>query len=921
MTLSAPTVPLPIDVELYAGGDWRTVNTDVQWRSAMTIGYGLPNEANSVQPCSLTGLLLGNSSGNYDPSNAVGAYYGTIGRNTPVRVSIRSDVDSFTRTVANGWGTSDSGDAYNLTFAGTGNSASSFAVGSGNGTQTVASTASFCAAATTATWGDVDVAVTVSVLNGVAVTGGNIEPAGIMLRGVGATFYLVKFAITTTGAVTIQILDSNGFSLDGPIVIANVTHTATSIRVRAQAEGQTLRAKAWDPAGPEPSGWWQEVNYYESIVRAGALALNAPGYVGIRSGVATGNTNTHPIVFTYDNLVVRVPRFAGWGFLQPTTDISGKDKTVAVTAGSVLRQLSQGQLPIASPLRHDIPTLPNLLAYWACEDGAAAPSFASAVPGGQPMQIASGAPQLASDSSFVGSAPLPVNNNSYWLGYTGSTDNQGIVQVRFLCKFPAAGTLTNGTVIARVHTIGSVVRWDIVYSTGGALECRVYDSNGVELAGSPFGLASFGVDGDNFRIGLSLEPSGVDIAAQIQAYQQGAPTSGASSFTVPSQGVATCYAVAIGPPGNSLSSCVIGHITVENVFTNMNDLISQVNGFVGEDAGFRMSRLLSYAKIGLQFAGSATALTMLLGPQATDQLYNLIQTAATSDGALLYEPKGSATIAYKSGGGHAFGPADPVALALNRATHDLSTPPVATYDDQNLHNDVTVTQTDGSAIEVMQTTGPLSTSPPPVGVGSYATGVQTNLATPNEVADLASWILHLGVVPTARYPQISINLLRPGNAGLYWKALDVAPDDMISLAGQTPDTMLLLARGYTETLNSDTHMITYNCAPGEPYLCPILDDGVSRLDAGASNLSSGITATANSFGVNSTDGTVWTTSAGDLPLDIMMGGERMTIGGIANITSPQIFSSVTRSVNGVVKTHNTGEAITIAQPLDLALGR
>ena len=110
MTLGVPVAPsVPIDVELYAGGDWRTVNGDVLWRSPMQISYGPPNEAPSVQPCSLTGLLLDNrptvanpSAGSpYDPANPVGPYYGTIGRNTPVRVSIRSDVDSFSRTVAN----------------------------------------------------------------------------------------------------------------------------------------------------------------------------------------------------------------------------------------------------------------------------------------------------------------------------------------------------------------------------------------------------------------------------------------------------------------------------------------------------------------------------------------------------------------------------------------------------------------------------------------------------------------------------------------------------------------------------------------------------------------------------------------------------------------------------------------------------
>jgi hypothetical protein len=143
----------------------------------------------------------------------------------------------------------------------------------------------------------------------------------------------------------------------------------------------------------------------------------------------------------------------------------------------------------------------------------------------------------------------------------------------------------------------------------------------------------------------------------------------------------------------------------------------------------------------------------------------------------------------------------------------------------------------------------------------------------------------------------------------------------MSLDGQTPDTVLLLARGYTETLSSDTHQISWNEAPGEPYLCPVFDDGVSRWAAGASSLHAAITSTAVSFFVDSADGTLWTTAGGDLPLDIMVAGERMTVGAITGTSSPQVFSSVTRSVNGVVKSHVADEPVDIAQPLYYALGR
>nr|UXE44744.1 hypothetical protein Hi04_10k_c361_00008 [uncultured bacterium] len=55
---------------------------------------------------------------------------------------------------------------------------------------------------------------------------------------------------------------------------------------------------------------------------------------------------------------------------------------------------------------------------------------------------------------------------------------------------------------------------------------------------------------------------------------------------------------------------------------------------------------------------------------------------------------------------------------------------------------------------------------------------------------------------------------------------------------------------------------------------------------------------------------LWTTTAGDFPFDILVGGERMTVTSITGSSSPQTFT-VTRSVNGVVKAHSSGEAVNV----------
>lgn len=927
---------LPIYAEMYVNGDWVdfAANGDILQRANISITRGVADETATITPASQCTVTLdnkphaGETSGRYDPSDPGGLYYGSIGRNTPVRVGIGAEVDTFTRTVAAGsWGTNDSGDTYSYIASGA-NTTSAFAVAAGVGTHTVLHTtaASVSALTTNAFYGDVDVAVTVTVLSGTTVTGGQVEPANIIVRATDTThYYLFRVTIQPSGAVTGQWIDiASGTSLSS-VVTATVTHSAASLRVRAQVEGQTLRGKIWDASGAEPAGWLVTANYMDVVsTNNNVVALDVPGPVGVRSGVSSGNTNASPVVFSYDNLVVRVPRYAGWfASLVPSTDGSGQDKYVSGTVASVLRQLGQGSLAQQSTLRHDIPTLATLVAYWPCEDAVGASSFASAFPGGQPMFVQSGTqPQLASDSTFVGSAALPVNNGSYWIGKVNSYTPTGTAQVRALIKFPPAATLLDQTVLLRMHTTGTVIRWDVYYGAGGSLGVRAWDNTGTQVVDT--GPVGFSADGANVRIALSVTPSGGNLSCQLSTLAQGVnAAAGYFAFTVTGQSITNCYAVAIGPPGNNLATTVVGQVTVESSATDIFSLLAQFNAFVGETAVARLARLCSYNAIEFGYSGDRWAKPQTMAAQPIDTLLNLLSQCAISDGGVLYEAKGSPALMYRTGGAHTRGPTQAVVCALDRAQHQLSAAPAVTFDDLNLHNDYIYTRQNGSSYEAQQTTGPLSTAPPPNGVGVYQTTQSVSCQSDATLQDLATWALHLGTWPSARIPQLSLNLASThltSPTTLWWSVLAIDVDTMISLAGQTPDTTLLLARGYTEQLNAFSYTMTVNCAPGAPYLAPVFDDGTSRFDSDQSFLTASINASVTSLSVTILDGTLWTTAAGDLPLDIMLGGERITVGAVSGASSPQTFSSLTRSVNGVVKGHTHGDQITLFTPTYLALG-
>jgi hypothetical protein len=64
----------------------------------------------------------------------------------------------------------------------------------------------------------------------------------------------------------------------------------------------------------------------------------------------------------------------------------------------------------------------------------------------------------------------------------------------------------------------------------------------------------------------------------------------------------------------------------------------------------------------------------------------------------------------------------------------------------------------------------------------------------------------------------------------------------------------------------------------------------------------------------------WTTTGGDFPFDINIGGEQVTISAIAAWAGGgQNFTISARSVNGIVKTHAVGEAVNVWLPATVAL--
>jgi len=211
--------------------------------------------------------------------------------------------DTFTRTEVDQWGSMDTGQAWSLFWAGAGGAAADFDVAAGVGTQVVDAGGEYRVAILS------DIAanrvlnpeVAVTFTTGIAnVTGGSIEPGNLILRYVGTVdYYLCRVEITTAELVNISIhklVGNVGTALSSTLTTA-IVYTGQALRVHFAAHGRTLRAKVYDPAAFNVE--WQVTAEDDTFLE--------PGVVGIRSGVAAGNTNV-PVTMSYDTFEMSNPQ-------------------------------------------------------------------------------------------------------------------------------------------------------------------------------------------------------------------------------------------------------------------------------------------------------------------------------------------------------------------------------------------------------------------------------------------------------------------------------------------------------------------------------------------------------------------------------------------------------------------------------------
>lgn len=617
----------------------------------------------------------------------------------------------------------------------------------------------------------------------------------------------------------------------------------------------------------------------------------------------------------------KVIRFQGYAYsFKPAWDDTGTFATVAIQAAGVSRRLQNGTPALRSTMYRYYTKDAQAVAYWPMEEGDDSTFFAPAI-GVQRMLYTN--MNLAQNSEFTGSAGLPTFTATGTLDAHVNHAFAGNWEVDFLLHVPAAPGAD--TAVLRVHTYSSeVVRWEIVWRSTGAVQVVSYDNAGT---GTSRVSAAVGTTGNvPLSVRFMAKQNGTGTTWQLVIFP--ADLSG-SGLVVGSGTIATTTVghitelttlAAAGINGVTMGQMVVfdtyDHTNIDQNFIAWSGIINGSSS--ADDPYSRLLRLCTEENIDISIP--VTTGTKLMGPQGQSSIMTLLRECEEVEQGILYDGVGP---------GFKF----VSLLDIENATitalltpNQLVAPFGPIDDDLTLVNKGTASRKNGVSSTYEQTTGTLGTS----SIGDYEDQLGSlNLFYDENVSDYASWIVNQGQVEGYRYPQVSIDLRRlasfpslPGNV------LSLRPGARISIStieqfvSQLPNGSIeLLLVGYSEVISNQVWDMTLNCMPYIPFNAAQLDNVASsytstaaHLDTDNSTLSSNASLNATSISVATTGSILWTTTATDLGIYILVGGWRVLVSAISGTSSPQTFT-----ISALPAAVSSGSQVKLWQPSYLGL--
>lgn len=924
MVLAFPRAPI---VEFFLGEQWRDVSTHVRQTPALTITHGRKDWSAKPSPSTAKFTLddgPAKGDGDYDPTNPLGQWYGYLNRNVPVRIAVPYGQDVYDRVVVSGWGTSPTLGAWSQ-FNGAGTLASD--VTSGAGRHLVTSTASFIAHYLDDVSGRNIEISTQWTLGAITITGAEVEPANLILRGLDTSNYFMLRATIShlTQTIQLRIMHSGGLTLVGPTPILTYPGAASTVGIRFQAFGKMLRGKVWRTDAGEPLDWHVVANLDDSWVDP-----VLPGWAGIRTGVASGNTNAKPVIVSYDNTVVRAPRFSGeTSKMAPVNTVDHGNARTNVECASIRRRLSKGEQPLDTALHRYLTGggLPfGVAEFWPLDYETDVADPGQNVIGTEPMTFlrsTGGALKWGTETGLlqvkraVTVVPPGTGSSGQMIAYTAAS------------KYSAA----NGYAAVWWQRLGSDREASCIMDVGATQLFLKFDPGNVAtLTWLPtatvimsVGVPQVGDDTVWHFIALGARQSGGNVLFDLTIDDNPYESSVAGSIGVPEFIAFSAFPDTSDGYEVTQVSMISNGMFVGSPW-HVDRLREAYSGHASEHAGTRFARLTTEEAVPASLIGNPAA-TPAMGPQQPLPLLTLLDQCTTVDQGAPFDPPEVAGLGMRM---HRATTAQDPVLTLNYIGQ-VAPEFGPTTDDQGTVNDVTAKRTNGDQFRVEQATGPNNTQDPgtdPDAAGRIPVPVTTEVATDLNLPDQAGWRVHLGTVDAPRYPTVRINLLAEAvTADVAAAALDVMVEDLLTVTGAQErriyDDVRLIVRGYVETIDTAyQHEIAFNTSPAAGYDVAVYGDADDRYDTAGTALAATLSSSATSFTVNVTAGQPWTQTAARFPMHIWISGERIRLSAIAApsaATPPltQVFTVDTggRGVNGVAKGHAAGTPVRLFKPV------
>jgi hypothetical protein len=232
-----------------------------------------------------------------------------------------------------------------------------------------------------------------------------------------------------------------------------------------------------------------------------------------------------------------------------------------------------------------------------------------------------------------------------------------------------------------------------------------------------------------------------------------------------------------------------------------------------------------------------------------------------------------------------------------------------TSDDQVTVNILDVTNSHGEAVTLTKATGDMSVAQ----IGPFDDKWEPNTRAMQHAVSIAGTRLALGTWAGPRFTAVTVSArARPA---LYATLRQINVGDFFTLTGMAAagyrDDLVMKVLQVKEEISQVDHRFTFTVRPGEiDYRLWETSDGVADglmddvIDLAASTVAVASSGTTVDVNVPTAK---WSVASGSF--DVMISGEQMTVTAVATLTSTTQRLTVTRSVNGVVKTVPVGAAV------------